>query len=245
MGAIKGPVTGPDETVPRSTLVGRADRVRRHRSGVDPDDLVSAVRAVGVTDGRVLEAVRTTARAEFVPRGCVGMAYNDQPIPLPHGQVTTQPSLSATMVAALGLMGGERVLEVGTGHGYQTMLLARLAACVVSIEIWSDLAEEARGNLAAQGIENVVVLVGDGTRGVSAYAPYDAVLVSAAFPEVPPPLVDQLRVGGRLVQPIGPGGQEEVMLYERRPDGLRSRRVLSSACFVRLYGRYGFPPAET
>jgi len=145
------------------------------------------------------------------------------------------------MIAALRLAGTEQVLEVGTGYGYQTALLARLAACVVSVEIWPDLGAQARRNLAAQGIGNVTVLVGDGTEGAPDHAPFDAIVVSAAFPRVPPPLAAQLTTGGRLVQPIGPGGGEHVVLYEKDVDGLRRVRVLTAASFVRLRGRHGFP----
>jgi protein-L-isoaspartate(D-aspartate) O-methyltransferase len=175
-----------------------------------------------------------------VPLDQVEVAYHDAPIPIPHGQVTTQPSLSAIMIEALGLAGTDRVLEVGTGYGYQTALLAQLASFVTSIERWPDLAEQARQNLAAQGIENVQVVEGDGTEGVPAAAPFDAILVSAAFPEVPRPLIDQLRTGGRLVQPIGRGGAERVTVFERSTDGLVSLDVVSHARFVRLYGRHGY-----
>ena len=203
-----------------------------------------AARAVGVTDPRVLEAIRRTPRAAYVPDAYVTRAYDDAPIPIPHHQVTTQPSLSAAIIEALGLTGAEEVFEVGTGYGYQTALLARLAARVISVDIWPDLAAQARRNLAAQGIGNVVVLTGDGTEGAPDLAPFNAVVVSAAFPRVPSPLTAQLRTGGRLVQPVGPGGGEDVVLYQKGRDGLRQVRIVTAASFVRLYGRHGFPPPE-
>jgi protein-L-isoaspartate(D-aspartate) O-methyltransferase len=204
------------------------------------EKLVTAARRAGVEDPRVLDAVRRVPRAAFVPLDQVGSAYHDEPLRIPHGQVTTQPSLSARMVQALRLAGTEQVLEVGTGYGYQTALLALLASFVTSIERWRDLAELARRNLAAQDITNVHVLDGDGTEGVPAAAPYDAILVSAAFPHVPQPLVSQLRIGGRLVQPIGTGGAERVTVFERSADGLVSLAVVCHARFVRLYGRNGY-----
>jgi len=212
---------------------------RGHQTG--PQKLAAVAEADGVTDQRVLDAMRRTPRAEFVSAAYADRAYDDVPVPIPHNQVTTQPSLSAAMIAALGLAGTERVLEIGAGYGYQTALLARLAARVVSIEIWPDLAARALHNLAAAGIGNVIVLVGDGTEGAPDHAPFDAVLVSAAFPRVPPPLAAQLRAGGRLVQPIGPGGAERVVLHEKDRGGLRPVRVLTRASFVRLHGRHGFP----
>jgi len=218
--------------------------VERNRLDTGPDNLVVAAQAVGVTDPRVLEVIRCTPRAAFVPTAYVTRAYDDAPIPIPHRQVTTQPSLSAAIIAALGLTGAEEVFEVGTGYGYQTALLARLAARVVSMDIWPDLAEQARRNLAAQGIGNVVVLTGDGTEGAPDLAPFDAIVVSAAYPSVPSPLAAQLRTGGRLVQPVGPGGGEDVVLYQKEQDGLRRMRVVTAASFVRLHGRHGFPPAR-
>ncbi|GLY80299.1 protein-L-isoaspartate(D-aspartate) O-methyltransferase [Actinoallomurus iriomotensis] len=206
-----------------------------------PEDLVRAVRAAGIRDERVIEALRTTPRAAFVPADQVGRAYDDVPIPIGHGQVTTQPSLSARMIEGLRLDGREHVLEIGTGLGFQTALLARLAGDVVSVEYRPDLARRARRNLARLGVANVEPRVGDGSGGVPEHAPYDAVIVSAAYPEVPAPLAEQLRPGGRLVQPIGPGGREDVVLFERTATGLERRSTLIPACFVRLHGRYGFP----
>ncbi|GAA3058142.1 protein-L-isoaspartate(D-aspartate) O-methyltransferase [Streptomyces glomeratus] len=175
-------------------------------------------------------------------------AYLDVPIAIGQGQVTTQPSLSARMIESLALDGSEHVLEVGTGLGFQTALLARLAADVVSIEMRPDIARQARANLSRlsrQGVRNVELRIGDGSGGVPDRAPFDAVVVSAAFPEVPAPLAAQVRQGGRLVQPIGPGGHEEVVCFERTPSGLVRLRLVTPACFVRLQGRYGFPPDDT
>ncbi len=200
-----------------------------------------AVRAVGISDERLLQAVRATPREAFVPTGHQAHAYQDVPIPIGHGQVTTQPSLSAMMIEGLDLSGDEHVLEIGTGIGFQTALLARLAADVVTVEMWPDIARQARRNLARQGVRNVELRTGDGSGGVQDRAPYDAIIVSAAFPEVPAPLAGQLRLGGRLVQPIGPGGREQVVSFLRTATGLERRRTVTPAHFVRLRGQYGFP----
>jgi protein-L-isoaspartate(D-aspartate) O-methyltransferase len=206
-----------------------------------PDDLLRVV-ATHVSDGRVLDAFRAVPRADFVPSGLAREAYLDEPLPIPHRQVTTQPSLVARMVEALALRGDERVLEVGSGHGFQTALLAHLADFVWSVERWPDLAATARENLARAGVENAEVVVGDGSDGLPDRAPFHAVVVSAAFPEVPPPLIDQLACGGRLVQPLGSGGDEDVVLFERSSAGLERRRTLTGARFVRLFGKHGFAP---
>jgi protein-L-isoaspartate(D-aspartate) O-methyltransferase len=206
-----------------------------------PEDLVAAARMAGVRDEHVLEALRNVPRAVFVPAWQIDRAYEDMPLPIAHGQVTTQPSLVAKMVEALALAGSERVLEIGTGYGWQTALLASLADFVWSVERWPDLAEAARANLERCGVRNVEVSVGDGSRGLAGQASFDGILVSAAFPRVPPPLAEQLAPGGRLVQPIGRGGNEDVVLFERRGDRLDAVRSLTLAHFVPLVGRHGFP----
>jgi protein-L-isoaspartate(D-aspartate) O-methyltransferase len=199
--------------------------------------LVAAPQAAGVRDERVLDAIVAVPRADFVP-AAYGHAAADAPIPIPHDQVTTQPSLVARLVEALELTGDERVLEVGTGHGWQTALLARLAREVFSVERFADLAETAR--IALTGTDNVSIVVGDGSEGLAEHALFRAILVTAAYPLVPAPLAEQLAEGGRLVQPIGHGGGEDVVLFEKRRGGLNRARVITGAHFVRLHGRYGF-----
>jgi protein-L-isoaspartate(D-aspartate) O-methyltransferase len=203
------------------------------------DALVAAAREVGVQDERVLKAIAGVPRTDFVPAEHADLAEVDVPIPIPHEQVTTQPSLVARMVEALALTGDERVLEVGTGYGWQTALLARLAGEVFSVERFADLAETAQRHL--DGYENVTVVVGDGSAGLPDHAPFDAILVAAAYPTVPDPLAEQLAEGGRLVQPLGPGGAEDVVLFEEREGELRRVRSVSGAHFVRLHGQHGYP----
>jgi protein-L-isoaspartate(D-aspartate) O-methyltransferase len=203
-------------------------------------DLAEVVQADGIRDPRVLDALREVPRAAFVPPELAGRAYLDEPLPIPHGQVTTQPSLVARMLEALTLQGDEGVLEVGTGYGFQTALLAWLGRFVWSVERWEEIAETARLNLARQGVHNVSVTVGDGTEGLPRHAPFDAVIVSAAFTRVPPPLEQQLAPGGRLVQPLGPGGAEEVVLFVKGERGLERRSTVTGAHFVPLCGKHGF-----
>jgi protein-L-isoaspartate(D-aspartate) O-methyltransferase len=205
------------------------------------EDLVRVLRAEGIRDRRVLAAFRAVPRVRFVPPEAAGQAYLDVPIRIPHGQVTTQPSLIASMVAALRLTGTQRVLEVGTGLGFQTAILARLAGRVVSVERFADLAEQARANLAAAGVAGVMVVVGDGTLGVPDHAPYQAIVVAAAAPHVPGPLIEQLAPGGRLVHPVGPGGGEQVTAFHKEDDRLVADAELVPARFVPLVGAHGTP----
>lgn len=206
----------------------------------DAKVLIETLAAAGVRDVRVIEAFGHIPREEFVPRAQRHRAYEDVPLPIPHRQVTTQPSLMARMLEGLALEGTERVLEIGTGFGFQTALLAKLAAMVWSVERWPDLGEAARSNLQRCGIETARVVAGDGTRGLPSEAPFQAIVVAAAFTRVPAALVQQLAPGGRLVQPIGPGGREDVVLYVKDGATLRRVAVLVKAHFVRLVGAHGF-----
>ena len=199
-----------------------------------------AVIAEGVHDPELIQTLREVPRADFVPAELADQAYVDRPLPIPHGQVTTQPSLLAKMIEALRLTGSEKVLEVGTGYGFQTALLAHLARFVWSVERWPDVADTAKKNLARFGVTNVEVVVADGTEGLPEHAPFNAILVAAAFTEVPPPLAGQLALGARLVQPIGPGGHEEVILFEKGSSGLIRRGTITWAHFVRLCGKHAF-----
>ena len=200
-----------------------------------------AAERAGVRDPRLLAAIAEVPRTGFVPAEHAARAHVDTPVPIPHDQVTTQPSLVARMVDALALTGDATVLEVGTGYGWQTAILSLLAADVWSVERYADLAATARTNLGAHGVANAHVVVGDGTLGIPEHAPYDAVIVAAAFPEVPAALMEQLVEGGRIVQPIGRGGNEQVVLFTKREGAPVSVRVLTGARFVRLVGTYGFP----
>jgi protein-L-isoaspartate(D-aspartate) O-methyltransferase len=205
--------------------------------------LVAAARRAGVRDARVLDALAAVPRRTFVPPDDVRAADRDRPIAIGGGQTTSQPSLIAAMVAALELRGDERVLEVGTGFGYQTALLSRLAAEVYSIDRSATLVAQARENLHTAGIEGCVLAVGDGTQGWAEHAPYDAIVVSATAETIPPAYGQQLREGGRLVIPVGPRDASEVVLLRREGDGLRRVRRLTGARFVPLVA--GGDPASS
>ena len=183
------------------------------------------VEARGVKDPLVLSAMRTVPRHDFVPPAALAEAYGDHPVPIGHGQTVSQPYIVAFMTETLGLKGGEKVLEVGTGSGYQAAVLARMAGEVYSIEIVAPLAEEARERMARLGYRNVFVRGGDGYKGWPEAAPFDAIIVTAAAPKIPEPLKAQLKDGGRLVIPVGDENQELVVLT-RRGEAFEERRVL-------------------
>jgi len=214
-------------------------RVARRQPVDSPAALVRDLIAKGISDKRLLDAFSQTRREDFVPAELVGEAYRDEPVSIGHSQVTTQPSLIASMVQALRLTGTEKVLEVGTGFGFQTAILSRLCQQVFSIERFADLAATAQSNLRKAGIQNVKVVIGDGSLGLPEHAPFEAIIVSAAAPNVPQPLVAQLKDGGRLVQPIGPGGDEIVTCFQRLMGHLVQQEEITGAYFVPLVGAFG------
>ena len=218
-------------------LTGATDTYAGYRAR-----LVETLRARGISDLAVLKAFAETPRHLFVPQAVGHRAYEDTALPIGNGQTISQPFTQARYLEALRLKGRERVLEIGTGSGYQTALLGALAGTVFSVERVEALAVAARRALREAGIANVSVLLGDGTLGWSAYAPYDAILVAAGGPEVPPPLVEQLAPNGRLLIPLGEQGAQTLTLVERvGPGGHEVRRTpLGAARFVPLLGEHGF-----
>lgn len=221
----------------RGRLTGASDTYAGYRVR-----LVETLRSRGIRDLAVLKAFAETPRHLFVPPAVRHRAYEDSALPIGNGQTISQPFMQARYLEALRLTGTERVLEIGTGSGYQTALLGALASTVFSIERVETLALAAQRALREAGVANASVLLGDGTLGWNSYAPYDAILVAAGGPEVPLPLVEQLAPDGRLLIPLGQrGGKQVLTLVERvgRTPELR-HTPLGSARFVPLVGEHGF-----
>jgi protein-L-isoaspartate(D-aspartate) O-methyltransferase len=205
--------------------------------------LVEALRDKGIRDLRVLHAIATVPRHRFVPEPLRHRAYEDSPLPIGAGQTISQPYVQARSLELLRLTGEDRVLEVGAGSGYQTALLAALASTVLAVERVPALARAAREALDSLGVRNASVVVGDGTLGWRPYAPYDAIVVAAASPAVPAPLLEQLAPGGRIVIPLGDRESQVLSLVEREGDEVRTTTV-SDVRFVPLLGEFGFHPGE-
>jgi protein-L-isoaspartate(D-aspartate) O-methyltransferase len=201
--------------------------------------LVELLQEQGIRDLSVLHAFDLTPRHLFVPTGMAHRAYEDSSIPIGNGQTISQPSTHARYLELLALNGTERVLEIGTGSGYQTVLLSHLAAQVFSIERVGGLLDRAREAIRGAGARNVSLLTGDGTLGWREYSPFDAILVTAGAPHLPAPLVEQLAEGGRLLIPIGDREQQTLALFTRR-GGVIERRDIAPARFVPLIGLHGW-----
>lgn len=201
--------------------------------------LVEQLQEQGIRDLAVLKAIDETPRHLFVPKAVRHRAYEDSALPIGNGQTISQPSIHARYLELLHLTGSEKVLEIGTGSGYQTVLLSHLAAQVFSIERVAPLLESARAIIQQLGARNISLLLGDGTLGWRQYAPYDAILVSAAAPDVPQAYIDQLAEGGRLLIPLGDREEQILYLMVKRGDRLE-RTEIAPVRFVPLVGKHSW-----
>ncbi|MDK2915557.1 MAG: protein-L-isoaspartate(D-aspartate) O-methyltransferase [Euryarchaeota archaeon] len=197
------------------------------------------IRARGIGNERVLAAMQKVPRHLFVPKTWERAAYEDRPLPIGEGQTISQPYIVAVMTEQLEIRPRDRVLEIGTGSGYQAAILAELAAKVISVERLPGVADRARENLARAGVTGVEIVVGDGTQGYPPEAPYDAIIVTAASPSIPKPLIDQLAEGGRLVAPVGPRDCQDLVKLVKR-EGRVETIPLGGVCFVPLIGQFGW-----
>jgi len=200
---------------------GAADEMRPQRKTM----VEQQVKARGIADRRVLAAMEEVPRHLFVPEADLATAYDDRPLPIGHGQSVSQPYVVALMTSLLDLGPGDRVLEIGTGSGYHTAVLSRVAGEVASIEIIEPMAREARRRLERLGYDNVEIRAGDGYKGWPEKAPFDAIILTAAPPRIPQPLVDQLKVGGRMVAPVG-GYIQDLQVITKTRDGIEKRTVI-------------------
>jgi len=219
-------------TSTRPILPRSEERIAERRRMVERQ-----IAARGIRDLRVLEAMRSVPRHWFVPKSQSSEAYEDHPLPIGHGQTISQPYIVALMTESLGLRPNDKVLEIGTGSGYQAAILAELTDKVFTIEIVQPLGEQALRILSEKGYKNIRLRIGDGYRGWPEEAPFDAIIVTCA-PESPPPaLVEQLAVGGRMCIPVGSDwGNQELILLRKRADGTLSREVIAPVRFVPMTG---------
>jgi protein-L-isoaspartate(D-aspartate) O-methyltransferase len=202
--------------------------------------LIEDVRAHGIEDLEILELFDRVPRHIFLPEGVLPRAYEDAPIPIGYHQTASQPSLQAYYLTLLRPGRDEKVLEIGTGSGYLTALLALMSDRVYSVERVRELSQRARRALDAMGLKNVALLVGDGTIGWRKYQPFDVIVVSAASPSIPPALVDQLADGGRMLIPVGSRTSQELVLVRRDVSGLSEEVVKGDCTFVPLLGRFAW-----
>lgn len=209
----------------------------------DKERLINLLAAYSIKEP-ILSAFDKVERRKFVPQKLADAAYEDRALPIGEGQTISQPSLVASMLQELRLKGDEKILEVGTGSGFEAALLASLCKKVYTIERIAGLAKQAKKRIKQLGIRNVKVVVGDGSLGLPKYAPFDAIIVSAAFLQVPRPLVEQLKEDSRLIMPVGSPESQEVVLYKKKGGQLVETARISPVRFVPLIGKYGWQANE-
>ena len=198
------------------------------------------LRPSGITDERVLSAMRKVRREKFIPDSLRDRAYGNYPLPIGENQTISQPYIVALMTQALSIKSSDKVLEIGTGSGYQAAILAELASIVYTIERLETLSNRARTNLYSQGYNNIYLIVGDGTKGLPEYAPYDKIMVTAASPHVPEALIAQLANGGKMVIPVGNRFVQDLQLVEKAQNGRIYKSSLGGCRFVPLIGEEGW-----
>ncbi len=198
------------------------------------------LKPAGITDERVLEAIRKVRRENFIPPSLRDRAYGNYPLPIGENQTISQPYIVALMTQALNIKDTDKVLEIGTGSGYQAAILAELARIVYTVERIPTLLDRARTNLYSQGYKNVILVLGDGTKGLPEYAPYDKIIVTAAAPKIPEPLLEQLKNGGKMVIPVGDRYVQDLVLIEKAQNGRIYRSSLGGCRFVPLIGEEGW-----
>ena len=230
-----------------AVLLGFACRSEKSTTGGDGDSEAAFAReraemvrtqlaSRDITNDRVLEAMGGVRRHRFVPAEHADDAYGDHPLPIGHEQTISQPYIVALMTQLADPKPGDRVLDIGTGSGYQAAVLAEIGADVASIEIVPELAEEAKARLAALNYKNAEVRSGDGYRGWPERAPFQAILLAAAAPEIPKPLIEQLAVGGKMVLPVGGDFGQELLVLTKQPDGSIRRETVAPVMFVPMTG---------
>lgn len=205
--------------------------------------VATQLEARGITDRRVLDAMLKVPRHEFVPASIRDIAYTDQALAIGHGQTISQPYIVALMCQLLEVESHHRVFEVGAGSGYQAALLGQIAAEVYSVDLVPELVDAAARLVERLGYENVHIIAGDGTLGLPEKAPFDRIIVAAAAPDIPPPLIDQLAPGGRLIAPVGDRLLQRLVVLTRTAEGVQSRNSIGCV-FVPLLGRHGWSSAD-
>ncbi len=211
-----------------------------HKTTVSRQQMITTLRRYGIDDEDLLATLREVPRHRFVPENIIHQAYADKALPIREEQTVSQPLIVALMTQAMRLCGSERILEIGTGSGYQAAILSRLCAAVYTVERHPALSQQACSIFEELGYRNIRTKVADGTLGWGGYAPYDGIVVTAGSPKIPDPLVEQLKVGGRMVIPVGDEFAQELTVAEKTDSGVVTQKI-GGCRFVKLIGQEAWP----